>query len=466
VSTQAHTLPGTAHTPRAPDAVRWIVRTLEEAGYATWAVGGAIRDAMLGVPGDDWDLATAARPEQVRRIFRRTVPIGIAHGTVGVMARDGAMYEVTTFRRDVETDGRHAVVSFASTVEEDLARRDFTVNAIAWHPLRGELCDPFEGVRDLRDGRLRTVGDPRERFAEDYLRILRAVRFAGRFRLRIDPPTWDALVAGRGQMIHLSPERVRDELLKVLALPRPSGPLGLYWAAGILEVLHPELVGTVAPAPRAGQSPPLGLPPLRASGDSWARSLLTLDLLPADRPFLRLGVLLQELGRGGEGSDADRRRAGVARALTLLERLRFSNQQVREVAALVDALAWPPPAGASDSALRRWLADVGRAPVPAVLRGWLAGARADALRGGTDPAPVLACVRGIRREIHSGTPLGVDELALDGRALMAMGLRPGRLFGRILRHLLSEVLEDPSRNRREWLEAEVHHWLRREGADG
>src|SRR5690554_2631650 len=151
-----------------PRGVVRITRRLEGAGFPTWAVGGAVRDRVAGRPAGDWDLATRARPDQVRSLFRRTVPIGIEHGTVGVLD-GGHMYEVTTFRRDVETFGRHAVVEFADDVEEDLARRDFTINALAWHPLTGELLDPFHGRRDLHERRLRTVGAPGDRFAEDYL---------------------------------------------------------------------------------------------------------------------------------------------------------------------------------------------------------------------------------------------------------------------------------------------------------
>src|SRR5690606_27017200 len=168
---------------RPPGAVRWIARRLESAGFETWAVGGAVRDALRGEHPGDWDLATAARPGDVRRLFRRTVPIGIEHGTVGVLGKDGHLYEVTTFRRDVETFGRRARVAFADTLDEDLGRRDFTINAVAWHPLRGALHDPHGGVRDLREGVLRTVGDAAARFAEDRLRVLRALRFAGRFDL-------------------------------------------------------------------------------------------------------------------------------------------------------------------------------------------------------------------------------------------------------------------------------------------
>ncbi|SVE33298.1 uncharacterized protein METZ01_LOCUS486152, partial [marine metagenome] len=154
----------------APQAVHWIVQELDKAGYETWAVGGAVRDMLLGRPSSDWDLATSARPEQVQKVFRRTVSLGVEHGTVGVLSRNGTLYEVTTFRRDVETDGRHAVVSFADTIEEDLARRDFTINAVAWHPLRANLVDPFGGMGDLQERVLRTVGVPEERFREDYLR--------------------------------------------------------------------------------------------------------------------------------------------------------------------------------------------------------------------------------------------------------------------------------------------------------
>ncbi len=237
-------------TPVAPPAVCWIVRTLENAGYETWAVGGAVRDVLRGRPSGDWDLATRAHPTQVRRLFKRTVPIGVDHGTVGVLARDGVMYEVTTFRRDVETDGRHAVVVFADDIREDLARRDFTVNAIAWHPLRAELLDPFGGVADLDAHVLRTVGAPEERFREDYLRILRALRFAGLFSLEIEAETWKALRGLVDHVTSLSAERIRDELLKVLdADPSPGHALrpvrGVRRARGALSRAGPPDVRRV-----------------------------------------------------------------------------------------------------------------------------------------------------------------------------------------------------------------------------
>lgn len=225
-----------------PPAVHWITDTLQKAGHDTWAVGGAVRDILSGHHAGDWDLTTQARPRQIEQLFKRTVPIGIEHGTVGVLARDGTLFEVTTFRRDVETDGRHAVVTFADTIEEDLARRDFTINALAWHPIEQKLLDPFGGLKDLEAGILKTVGVPEKRFAEDYLRILRAFRFAGRFDLRIDEASWKALCDGTEHLRGLSCERVREELLKALDQHRiPSRTLSLYAKAGALGVLYPEL---------------------------------------------------------------------------------------------------------------------------------------------------------------------------------------------------------------------------------
>jgi len=438
--------------PRVPPAVRWIVRTLEEAGFETWTVGGAVRDALLGGAPGDWDLTTAARPQQVRRLFRRTIPVGIEHGTVGVLARDGTLFEVTTFRRDVETHGRHAVVEFADTLDEDLARRDFTINAVAWHPVRHELRDPFEGAGDLRAGILRTVGVPEERFAEDYLRVLRALRFAGRFGMEVEGATWKALCAARGSLGQLSPERVRDELLKVLGGSREaSRALSLLAASGVLAELFPELDALV------------GLRPAGDPVDLWTRTLLLVDALPPDAVSLRLGALLHALGvpgllPEGGGREALRRR-GVLRTMGLLERLRFSNLRIQEVAALVEAVAFPPDPEAGEAGLRRWLARVGRGPVRGVCRIQAAGARVERALTGGDPAPVAARIRSLRKELGSGAPLAVEELALGGSELKGMGLRPGPHFGQILRHLLERVLEAPELNRREVLEALTREWL-------
>jgi tRNA nucleotidyltransferase (CCA-adding enzyme) len=457
--------------PVAPATVRWIVRTLEEAGYETWAVGGAVRDVLMGVDSVDWDLATRARPPEVRRLFRRTVPLGVEHGTVGVLDRSGSLVEVTTFRRDVETFGRHAVVEFADTLDEDLGRRDFTINAVAWHPLRDEIRDPFAGLHDLERGVLRTVGDPEDRFREDFLRVLRALRFAGRFRLTIAPATWDALVGAVTHLDRLSAERVREELMKVLEKdPSPSGALSLWAASGALERVAPELAAIVG----------RDVPDLETSLDAWTLACISLDVLPASRPWVRLGALLADIGLPGgeEGNEAEevggRSEAGGAiaerghrRAVALMMRLRFSNAAAERVAGGVTGGSGPPTP--SDGVhLRRWLARVGPSLLPHAARIWGARARVSVAAGGKPRAleEVASVCRRLRAELTSGAPIDVDDLALNGRDLIRMGRKPGPLFGEILDALLQRVLEDPDLNRPDVLAALVEQeWPMPDGVE-
>src|SRR6267154_1544156 len=173
-----------------PETVRSIAKRLEDAGFETWCVGGAVRDALLGHAHLDWDLATAAKPPDVRHLFKRTVPVGIEFGTIGVLDHDNVMHEVTTFRKDVMTDGRHAEVEFGASLDDDLARRDFTINAVAYRPRTGEIRDPFGGRDDLTARVVRAVGDAETRMREDRLRALRAIRFASRFEFEIEPATY------------------------------------------------------------------------------------------------------------------------------------------------------------------------------------------------------------------------------------------------------------------------------------
>jgi len=467
-----------------PDAVRWIARTLEGAGYDTWAVGGAVRDALAGRPSGDWDITTRASPAQVRKLFRRTVPIRMDHGTVGVLARDGTMYEVTTYRRDVETTGRHAVVAFAQTLDEDLARRDFTINAIAWHPLSGRTHDPFGGAADLDQGLLRTVGRAEDRFAEDHLRVLRALRFAGVFRLAIEGETWRALTRAVPLTRHLSAERLREELDKVLSLPTPpSRVLGLYAASGVMAFLYPE-IDRLVEVPRHG-------------GRAWfPHGLRTVDALPPHRPELRWVAMLLGVGVPADvpradaqpgvetrsieatGDEApastvpstlpppppapgmDRQTWAALRSAALLTRLRSSNARVRDVSELVRWVSDPPDVGWSEERLRRWVSAVGRGKVPALFRVWTSAVRADEASGGPwTRVDLLECWSRVRRILRSGVALSLDEVTFDGRELIRMGYRPGPHFGEVLSYLLDAVLEDPSRNDPDWLVGAAGSWL-------
>src|SRR5947208_5792520 len=225
-----------------PPEVLKIAQTLEDSGYETWCVGGAIRDNLLGLANHDFDLTTAAPPEEVRKLFKRTVPVGIEHGTVAVLDRHNRPHEVTTFRRDIKTDGRHAVVEFGVSLTDDLARRDFTINAIAYHPGRHDWRDPVKGVEDLERRLIRSVGDPNWRFQEDYLRILRALRFSARFEFRIHPRTLEAPKGNVQGLAQLSAERVRDEWFKGIATAgRVSKLLTLWIDVGAARIWLPEI---------------------------------------------------------------------------------------------------------------------------------------------------------------------------------------------------------------------------------
>ncbi len=398
-----------------PVAVREIAQRLEDRGYETWAVGGAVRDALLGEARLDWDLATAARPEIVRKLFRPSYPIGVQFGTVGVRGQDGRVYEVTTFRRDLETDGRHAVVEYADSVDEDLARRDFTINAIAYHPLRHTFHDPCKGWQDLEARTLRCVGEPQTRFAEDYLRVLRGLRFAGRFNLRVESSTWEALCAAAPKLPRLSGERVREEIVKVLTSATPSVALALYRDSGALGEILPELAG-LDPA-------------------NWDEMLRTIDALGSDREALRLAVLLAPAGPGIED---------------LMVRLRFSNAELRRTRALSLALRRSLPDAGDTIAARNWLREVSAELARDALRLEIARARARNVTP-AEYSTTAARIRTVLAVMRRGDPVGLGDLAIDGNDLKQLGLQPGPEFAHLLESCLDAVIRAPELNRRDRL---------------
>ena len=430
-----------------PRSVRRIAKRLEDAGYTTWAVGGAVRDRLAGRETGDWDLATRATPQEMMALFRRTVPVGVEHGTVGVL-EGGRMYEVTTFRRDVETFGRHAVVSFADTVEEDLSRRDFTINALAWHPLDGRLLDPFGGREDLREGILRTVGEPADRFAEDYLRILRALRFAGQFGLRVEARTWSALREAAPHLAELSAERVREELVKTLSQNRAASvSLELYREAGVLSVLYPEL------APLDEERPGEGEP------DLWSVTIRAVDAIPPHRIRLRLAALLHGIGmppartkdlRGGwryTGHEV----LGGRKAEDVMRRLKSSNADTERVTRLVRHQSDLFPPDAPDAGVRRWLRQIGPELVADLFRLRFALWRGRNPSGDSVPWDLLERCSMVRRVLRERPALSTGDLAIGGADLKALGLPPGPRYGEILGALLERVTDEPALNARESL---------------
>jgi tRNA nucleotidyltransferase (CCA-adding enzyme) len=393
------TFPEALHIPQE---VLRIARRLEEEGYETWCVGGAVRDTLLGLENHDFDLTTAAVPEVVQRLFRRTVPVGVEHGTVAVLDTHNRPHEVTTFRRDVQTDGRHARVEFGVSLTDDLARRDFTINAIAYHPLRHEWRDPFNGAADLERKVIRAVGDPNWRFQEDYLRILRALRFSARFEFRIQAATREAARANVQGLAQLSAERVRDEWFKGIATARRVSRLVALWRE----------IGAVR----------IWLPELRKAG-SGERGVV--DKLPRD-PVLISSYLASD-------------------PASLLTRLKCANRDIERGRAIRE---WRDkyPDAKHLAAVRRWLSQVGPG-----AEDLLALLVATAPRS---PLPkVVAAVRA------AGDPLSLKDLAVHGDDLIAAGVRPGPEVGEMLARLLDHVLDDPGHNTRALLLARVRDWL-------
>jgi len=377
-----------------PSEVLKIAKKLEDAGFETWCVGGAIRDNLLGLENRDFDLTTAAPPPEVQKLFKRTVPVGIAHGTVAVLDANNQPHEVTTFRKDIKTDGRHAVVEFGVSLMDDLARRDFTINAIAYHPTTHEWRDPFQGEEDLGKKLIRSVGDPNWRFQEDYLRILRALRFSARFDFRIHSRTLEAAKANAQGLAQLSAERVRDEWFKGIQTARKVSKLLALWRdVGAARIWLPEIGGA-------------------GSGEPGA-----VDKLPRD-PVLITAFLAKD-------------------PASLLTRLKCSNKDIERGRAIGQ---WRDryPDAKSPAAVRRWLSQVGEAA------GDLLQVRPE--------KPLLATVAAIRLR---SDPLTLKDLAVKGEDLIESGVRPGPDVGERLKQLLDEVLEDPARNTKEYLLSRV-----------
>jgi tRNA nucleotidyltransferase (CCA-adding enzyme) len=388
-----------------PPPVVAICRRLKEAGFEAFCVGGAVRDALLGrVPGD-WDVTTSAHPDEVVDLFQRTVPTGIDHGTVTVIERHMPV-EVTTFRGEgAYSDARRPdEVVFGVPLREDLARRDFVINAIAYDPIDDRLEDPFGGAADIEAGLVRAVGDPRERFTEDGLRVMRAVRFVAVLDFALATETEEALAAALPSLARVARERVRVELLKLLAGPAALRALEIARRRGVLESALPLTSRLVWPA--AGER---------------------VERCPADA-VLRLAALLF-------------REIDAAEAEPALRDLTLSNADRQRVMRALSHGAAPTDAG--DAALRRHLGRASRAGAADLVTLWRAA-------GDGELADRAAAI------LEAGDPLVAGELAIGGRDITAiLGIEPGPVVGRLIAALLDEVHRDPAANHRETLAGRI-----------
>jgi poly(A) polymerase/tRNA nucleotidyltransferase (CCA-adding enzyme) len=440
-----------------PEPVRHVLATLAAGGADAVLVGGCVRDLVRGEQPKDWDVATSLPPEEVAARFPGATWAN-PFGTVTVRGDgDEPDVEVTTFRLEgaYRDRRRPEAVSWGSSLSEDLARRDFTINAMAWRPEDlatgdGRLADPHGGARDMAAGLLRAVGDPDERLAEDALRLVRAVRFAARFGLRIEPATEAALRRHASAAATLSGERIRDELLAILrgGAP-PSRAMTMLEELGLLPVLLPELAAL------------RGVPQAKAlPGDALDHSLRTADALPADDPTLRLAGLLHDLGKAStlaDGHFIGHEVEGARLADELLRRLRLPRDHARHIVRLIRHHMFAYSPDWTDAAVRRFIRRVGTDLLPDLF----ALRHADnAASGAREPA--VGGLAELRQRIAAAVaadPLQQGDLVLDGHDLQReLDLAPGPEVGRLLSRLLEAVLDDPSLNRRERLLELARSW--------
>lgn len=390
-----------------PPNVREVCTTLTAAGHQAVAVGGAVRDALLGRTPGDWDVASSARPEQLMVLFRHTIPTGLAHGTVTVVTGRGAHshVEVTTFRGEAGySDARRPDrVQFGVSLVEDLARRDLVVNAIAYDPANDRIVDPFDGQGDLERKTLRAVGDAVARFTEDGLRVMRAVRLAAQLEFSLDPATEAGIAPALPSLSRVSRERVSDELRKLLAAARPSIGLAIARRTGILRNIVPELDAAIAEADVA----------------AW---LARVDRAPRE---LRLAAVFVPVGRRVE-------------IVNIAKLLKFSNSEAQLAGALAAAMPHDGDPVPTPSGVRRQFAALGRDASQQLLALW------------ASERPELPHTAIGHRVIDD--PFTVKDLAVAGADLMrALQLTPGPIVGRLLERLHEYVLDDPTRNTREQL---------------
>lgn len=429
-----------------PGHVKFIIETLEEAGFEAYAVGGCVRDTILKRDPQDWDITTSATPEQVKGLFLRTIDTGIAHGTVTVMLeRTG--YEVTTYRIDGEyEDARHPrEVTYTANLLEDLKRRDFTINAMAYNPARG-LVDVFDGMADMEAGIIRCVGDPEERFGEDALRMLRAVRFAAQLGFTVEERTRRAILSMAPLLCKVSAERIQVELVKLLMSPNPQEMRTLY-ETGISAVVLPEWDDMM----ETGQNNP---------HHCYTVGEHTIEVLKATEPdrVLRLAALFHDVAKpvcrtvDEKGNDHfyGHPEQGAVLTKKILRRLKFDNATIDMVSDLVAGHDVNPPL--TDRCVRRAIRRIGLRCYPMIFALKEADILAQSAFGRQEKLAALARYRQIYEEIMERQDcLSLKDLAVNGRDLMELGVPAGRQLGDILFRLLELVVEEPEKNTKEYL---------------
>lgn len=430
-----------------PAGAMRLVRRIHDAGGRICLVGGSLRDQMLGIGIHDWDFATDMLPERVAALFPRAIQVGIRFGTVLVVQADGS-YEVTTFRREgTYSDARHPdSVAFTTSVEEDLRRRDFTVNAMALDLATGELVDPHGGQRDLAERVIRCVGKAEDRFREDALRMLRCIRIAGQLGFSIEDETYLAIARCAEMLDAIARERIREEFDRILAQPRPSISLERLFETGLLERFLPELVACYGVSQNRFHA-----------FDVFHHSLHAVDQSTEDNRIVRLSALLHDLGKvdarreepDGRVTFYNHQAWSARKADAIMRRLRYSNEDRIRVVHLIQQHMFHYNSEWTDSAVRRFVRTIGTQNLDDLFEARRADTLGNGLRRSATSVELAELRARITEIIEKDSAFSVRDLDIDGAALIQeLGLEEGPVIGRILEALLEEVLEEPSRNER------------------
>jgi tRNA nucleotidyltransferase (CCA-adding enzyme) len=426
-----------------------IVNKLSDKGYECYLVGGSVRDLVLGHKVLDYDFATNAHPEDVIRIFRKTVPTGIKHGTVTVLLKD-RQYELTTYRSDGQyIDGRRPEsVSFSETLEQDVKRRDFTINGLAYDIAKEQIIDYVNGLDDIDKRIIRTIGNPADRFSEDGLRPYRACRFAAKLYFSIDAGTLSAISGTLETAKAVSAERIRDELLKIMDTEKPSIGLEYMRETGLMNLALPELL--------EGYNVKQNKYHIY---DIYYHSIYSCDAIPGADRIIKFAALLHDIGKAatrkegedGEGTFYNHEVVGAKITRRIMKRLKFSNEETVKVTNLIVNHMFHYVNDWTDGAVRRFMRKVGLENLEDLLQLRLADRRGNGQRDGL-PAPILQLQKRIDRVIEEDSALTVKDLDIDGHVIMTeFNVKPGPVIGKILNELLEMVLDDPEANKPEIL---------------
>lgn len=428
-----------------PQGALEITKKLKRMEFQTYLVGGCVRDLLLGIPAKEWDITTSAKPEDMKKLFKKVIPTGIDYGTVTVILSDG-QYEVTTFRSDEKyVDGRHpSNVRFTEDIHKDLSRRDFTINALAYDPETKELIDDHKGQDDLKKNLIRAIGNPTDRFSEDGLRSIRACRFAAKLEFKIEKETLKAISKTLEITKKVAAERIHDEIIKLLSAKKPSIGIELMRQTGLLKLVLPELEACYG----------IEQPPNFHKYDVYWHSLYACDTASPNNIKVRLAALLHDIAKPECKVDYtfyNHDKNGSRTTKAILKRLKFSNNDIETIANLVSSHMFNYKSEWSDAAVRRFIRRIGGIEtIPNLFA--LRNADTAAMKDKVGSKYLSELQKRIDKIVAEQNALHVKNLKVDGKDIMAvLKIKPGPKVGEVLNILLEKVLDDPKLNTRETL---------------